>query len=120
MDVFAALADPTRRRLLRRLSTGPTRVVDLAADLPISRPAVSKHLRLLGEAGLVIGEPSGRETRYALSAAALEPVLALVRDLTPRPPVAEHTLDALELEVRRTVRERRTDDSEPSTTKETA
>ena len=51
MDVFAALADPVRRSLLGRLAGGPARVVDLAAGLPISRPAVSRHLRLLPEAG---------------------------------------------------------------------
>ena len=53
MDVFGALADPVRRSLLDELAAGPSRVVDLAARRPISRPAVSKHLRLLAEAGLV-------------------------------------------------------------------
>lgn len=107
MDVFAALADPTRRRLLQRMAAGPTRVVDLAAELPISRPAVSKHLRLLGQAGLVTAEPSGRETRYALEPAALEPVIAFIQGLRSRPPMPESVLDGLHLEVRRTVRERR-------------
>jgi len=121
MDVFAALADPTRRWLLGRLAAGPTRVVDLAADLPISRPAVSKHLRLLGSAGLVTAEPSGREIRYALNPAALRPVQGFLTALLPHPPVGEHILDALELEVRRTVRERsNTTPAIPAPTKETA
>ena len=47
MDVFGALADPVRRSLLAELAGEPRRVVDLAASRPISRPAVSKHLRLL-------------------------------------------------------------------------
>ncbi|MFC8620969.1 ArsR family transcriptional regulator [Streptomyces anulatus] len=51
MDPFIALADPVRRDLLRTLASGPARVVDLAARHPISRPAVSEHLRLLTEAG---------------------------------------------------------------------
>ena len=49
--MFGALADPTRRGLLSDLAAGPRRVVDLAADREISRPAVSKHLRLLLETG---------------------------------------------------------------------
>ena len=59
MDPFAALADPVRRQLLDRLARGPARVVDLAADHAISRPAISRHLRVLGEAGLVAGERPG-------------------------------------------------------------
>ena len=64
MDVFAAIADPVRRDLLRTLSAGSARVVDLAAGRPISRPAVSKHLRVLAEAGLVVAEDVGRERHY--------------------------------------------------------
>ena len=68
MDVFAALADPVRRSLLEEVAAGPVRVVDLAATRPISRPAVSKHLRLLAEAGLVTATDRGRERHYALGA----------------------------------------------------
>ena len=119
MDVFAALADPVRRHLLRRVADKPARVVDLAAELPISRPAVSKHLRLLAEAGLVSATPSGRETRYALVRAGLDPLHAYLAELATQPPISAHVLDALDLEVRRTVRERRDDPtSEPK--KETA
>lgn len=118
MDAFAALADPTRRGLLRRLSGGPLRVVDLAAEVPISRPAVSKHLRLLGEAGLVTAESRGRETRYALDPDALAPVEQFVAVLRQRPLVPEHVLDGLDLEVRRTVREGRGTVTESATDKE--
>ncbi len=50
---FAALADPYRRAILARLSAGAATVTELAAPLPISQPAVSRHLRVLEEAGLV-------------------------------------------------------------------
>jgi DNA-binding transcriptional ArsR family regulator len=108
MDVFAALADPVRRAILLRLAQAPARVVDLAADHDISRPAVSKHLRLLGEAGLVTAETRGRERHYRLVPAGVAPVQDLLTELTsPRVRIHETTLDALDLEVRRTTRERR-------------
>lgn len=110
MDPFIALADPIRRDLLRALASGPARVVDLASRHPISRPAVSKHLRLLTEAGLATVEDRGRERHYALARAGLDPVRALVDELGGRrPPVPESAFDALDLEVRRTVRDRRGD-----------
>jgi DNA-binding transcriptional ArsR family regulator len=110
VDVFAALADPVRRSLLRAISDGPTRVVDLAAGRPISRPAISKHLRVLTEAGLVEASERGRERHYSLTLAGLAPVADLLDDLAQRsgPWLAESALDALETEVRRTSRERRT------------
>ena len=74
MDAFAALADPVRRDLLDRLARGPARVVDLAADHEISRPAISRHLRVLGEAGLVTAEERGRERHYRLERSGLAPV----------------------------------------------
>ncbi len=107
MDPFAALADPVRRDLLRALAAGPARVVDLAAARPISRPAVSKHLRLLTEAGLTSVEDRGRERHYALDPAGLAPVQEFLGELRPAPPFAETALDGLDLEVRRTVRDRR-------------
>jgi len=107
VDAFAALADPTRRALVVRLAAGPMRVVDLAAEHQVSRPAISKHLRLLGEAGLVDVEDRGRERHYRLDRAGLHPVRDLIDALTPAPPFTEHDLDALELEVRRAGRDRR-------------
>lgn len=118
MDVFAALADPVRRELLQRLVLGPARVVDLAAERPISRPAVSRHLRLLTEAGLAAAEDHGRERHYRAVPAGLEPVQALLASLTaPAPPIPERLLDGLELEVRRTGRDRRA--TEPTHQEET-
>ena len=117
MDPFAALADPVRRDLLRALAAGPARVVDLAAAHPISRPAVSKHLRLLTEAGLASVEDRGRERHYALDPTGLAPVQGLLDDLRPAPPFAESAFDGLDLEVRRTVRDRR---SAATDTQETA
>ena len=53
-SVLAALADPTRRTVFERLRRGPASVGEVAADLPVSRPAVSQHLKVLKLAGLVI------------------------------------------------------------------
>jgi DNA-binding transcriptional ArsR family regulator len=70
--VFAALADATRRDLLRRLSAdGPCTATQLAAGLPCTRQAVSKHLAVLSDAGLVAGARQGRETRYRVTPAPL-------------------------------------------------
>jgi DNA-binding transcriptional ArsR family regulator len=107
VDIFGALADPVRRSLLAELAGEPRRVVDLAASRPISRPAVSKHLRLLLEAGAVTVADQGRERYYALDRTALAPVSSYVAALAARP-LPEQALDALETEVRRTTRERRT------------
>jgi DNA-binding transcriptional ArsR family regulator len=64
--VFAALADPTRLALLRRLSDGrPRPIVALAADSRLTRQAVAKHLDVLRKAGLVDRRPAGRETLFA-------------------------------------------------------
>ncbi len=64
---FAALADPTRRELLRRIGRRPQPVVALCEGIPMSQPAVSKHLRVLREAGLVELDKRGREHVYHLS-----------------------------------------------------
>jgi DNA-binding transcriptional ArsR family regulator len=108
MDAFAALSDPVRRDLVRRLATGPARVVDLAGEHSISRPAISRHLRVLGEAGLVIADDVGRERHYRLERTGLAPVADYLATLGPTPRFAESVLDGLDLEVRRTVRERTT------------
>ena len=59
-----ALADPTRRQIFERLGQGPRAVVELAEGLPVSRPAVSQHLRVLKEAGLVSDEQIGTRRVY--------------------------------------------------------
>jgi DNA-binding transcriptional ArsR family regulator len=65
-DVFEALADPHRRAILERLRGGEHSVRELADGLPISRPAVSRHLRLLSDAGLVTAQPRGTQRLYRL------------------------------------------------------
>jgi DNA-binding transcriptional ArsR family regulator len=59
-----ALGDPTRLAILERLTDGPSAVVDLARELPVSRPAVSQHLRVLKDAGLVIDQAVGNRRIY--------------------------------------------------------
>ena len=68
-DVFRAIADPNRRRIIAALAEGPMAVHEISDRFPISRPAISKHLRLLGEAGLVAHRPRGKENVYALDPA---------------------------------------------------
>ncbi len=63
---FAALADPTRRQVFERLRAGPRAVGDLAQGLPVSRPAVSQHLKVLKEAGLVTDRPDGARRVYQI------------------------------------------------------
>jgi DNA-binding transcriptional ArsR family regulator len=109
VDAFEAIADPVRRAILEEVARRPVRVVDLAAQHTVSRPAISKHLRLLTEAGLVSAEDRGRERHYRLTADGLAPVRALLDRLAlAGTPVSAASLDALATEVRRTARTRRT------------
>jgi DNA-binding transcriptional ArsR family regulator len=64
--VFAALADPTRRQVFDRLRSGPQPVSTLAAGLPVSRPAVSQHLKVLKDAGLVTDQSDGARRLYRI------------------------------------------------------
>jgi DNA-binding transcriptional ArsR family regulator len=73
-DVFRAIADPTRRAILDRLRAGPAAVNVLADDFKQSRPAVSKHLRVLRLAHLVTEQRVGRERMYELRSAPLQQV----------------------------------------------
>jgi DNA-binding transcriptional ArsR family regulator len=61
---LAALADPTRRVIFERVAERPSAVVELARDLPVSRPAVSQHLKVLKDAGLVSARPDGNRRIY--------------------------------------------------------
>ena len=72
--VFAALADPTRRTLFERVAERPQSVGALAAQLPVSRPAVSQHLKVLKDAGLVADEPRGTSRIYRIDPHGLGPV----------------------------------------------
>lgn len=71
-DVFQAIADPTRRKLLELLSRQEMPVTAISRHFPMSRTAVSKHLHILADAGLVHEVKSGRETRYSLKADPLQ------------------------------------------------
>ena len=61
---FAALGDPTRREIFARIAERPRAVGELARELPVSRPAVSQHLRILKDAGLVVDRPAGNRRIY--------------------------------------------------------
>ena len=71
-NVFSALADPTRRAILARLAEGESSVGELAEPFDISLPAISRHLRVLRNAGLVLRHKDGRVRRCALDAAPLK------------------------------------------------
>jgi DNA-binding transcriptional ArsR family regulator len=73
-DAFRAIADPTRRAILDRLRAGPANAGTLAADFRTSRPAVSRHLRVLREARLVVDTRIGRERLYAVNPVPLQSV----------------------------------------------
>lgn len=121
VDPFEALADETRRRILLSLAERPHTAGELAATEAPSRPAVSRHLRVLRESALVGVESLGRTRVYSLNPSALAPVrdvlehleagpgvAAAVRSTRPtarRAPIGPEHFDALDLEVRRAVRE---------------
>jgi DNA-binding transcriptional ArsR family regulator len=75
-DPFEALGDPSRREILRLLSDGDKPVHEIAAALPISRPAVSRHLRLLKEAGMVSEQAQGARRIYHLQGEGMRAVQA--------------------------------------------
>jgi DNA-binding transcriptional ArsR family regulator len=68
VDRWAALGDRTRRAIFERLANGPAPVGELARGLPVSRPAVSQHLKVLKDAGLVIDQPVGNRRIYRIDA----------------------------------------------------
>jgi DNA-binding transcriptional ArsR family regulator len=76
--VFQALADPTRRRMVERLSRGPASVSELAEPLDMSLPAVVQHLQVLESSGLVQSEKVGRVRTCRIEAAALKPAEAWI------------------------------------------
>jgi DNA-binding transcriptional ArsR family regulator len=69
---LAALADPTRRQIFERLARKPLSVGAIADDLPVSRPAVSQHLRVLKDAGLVVDERDGTKRVYRVDPRGIE------------------------------------------------
>jgi len=66
-DAIAALADPTRRAIVEQLRAGPMPVGELAKGLTVSRPAVSQHLKILSDAGLLWATPKGTRRLYAIA-----------------------------------------------------
>lgn len=72
MDGWTALGDPTRREIFARLAVAPSAVGDLAATLPVTRPAVSQHLKVLKIAGLITEERAGTRRIYRVDAAGLD------------------------------------------------
>ena len=104
MDVAFAIADSVRREILMLLRDQVMSAGDIAGRFDISRPAVSRHLRVLRECGLVVDEVRGRERLYQLDTAPLAPLVEWLAELHNR---WAAPLDALATEVYRTRRERR-------------
>src|SRR6185295_5624060 len=73
---MSALGDPTRRAILERLLAGPLPVGELARQFPVSRPAISQHLRVLKRAHLVVDRPDGARRLYAVDPAGVEALRA--------------------------------------------
>lgn len=107
MDAVAqALADPIRREILLMLRDQPRNAGSIAGAFSVSRPAISRHLRVLREAGLVSDEVNGRERGYRLTLGALAELEAFIAELHA-PSTWERRLMALETEVHRVKRKRR-------------
>jgi DNA-binding transcriptional ArsR family regulator len=79
-DLLRALADPTRRQIFESLRSGPRAVGELAAGLPVSRPAVSQHLKILKQAGLVRERRQGTRVFYSINPRGLEPLRTYLED----------------------------------------
>ena len=101
---FNALADDSRRTILETLAAGPATAGELAAMLPIARPGVSRHLRVLREAGLVEVRAEAQRRVYSLQP---EPLAEIDDWLRRRLTQWEHRLDALHTEIARGKRARR-------------
>ena len=100
-SVLDALGDPTRRLVLNRLSAGPCSVTALADGLPVSRPAVSQHLKVLKQAGLVIDEAMGTRRIYRADGGGLAALRAWLDGFR------DNTLDAYQAEIQRQMDERK-------------
>ena len=118
-EVAGAIADPVRREILLMLRDEPLSAGQIADRFVISRPAISRHLRVLREAGLVRDAADGRRRLYTLVTAPLDELAGWLARLT-RPSGWQHRLDALETEVYRARRERRTAAGRDRTQEETA
>ncbi|MEU4563210.1 metalloregulator ArsR/SmtB family transcription factor [Actinoplanes sp. NPDC023936] len=105
-EVAGAIADPVRRQIMLMLRDAALTAGQIADGFEISRPAVSRHLRVLRESGLVQDTAEGRHRVYTLDTAPLDELTAWL-DQVRRPSGWHHRFDALETEVYRTRRERR-------------
>ena len=76
VDGLAALGDPTRRAIFEKIVERPRAVGELARELPVSRPAVSQHLKVLKDAGLVVDRPDGTRRLYQLNPTGIEAMRA--------------------------------------------
>jgi DNA-binding transcriptional ArsR family regulator len=112
-QVAQALADPVRRQILLLLRGREVTAGALAGSFPVSRPAVSRHLRVLREAGLVRDEPNGRERAYHLELAALAELEAYLEQLHAAC-AWEQRFAALATEVQRVKKRRRQRSSHPA------
>jgi DNA-binding transcriptional ArsR family regulator len=98
-DVFSALSDPNRRFLVEALAQRETATAtELAAELPVTRQAVAKHLTALSDAGLVTSSRSGRETRYRLTPGPLADAMGWMEQVGAR---WDERLEALRSHLRR-------------------
>ncbi len=120
---FDALADPVRREIVELLAGGEVGAGEIASRFPVSRPAVSRHLRLLREAGLVVSEVRGQQRTYRLIRGPLAEIDAWLDRFRPLAPAGGHPgalsgpagrLDALATEVRRG-RRQGADEAKPAT-----
>jgi DNA-binding transcriptional ArsR family regulator len=98
VEALQALSDPTRRELIALLAGGERTAGELAAPFPVSRPAISRHLRVLREAGLVRVRSDGRQRLYALDP---RPLRELDEWLEPYRDLWGQRLDALDSEIAR-------------------
>lgn len=113
---FEALADPVRRAIVERLADGEVGAGEIAAAFPVSRPAISRHLRVLREAGLVTSRVAGQHRIYALDRRPLAELDAWLGRFRPLPALGgpASRLDALDTEMHRGRRARRAADAAPT------
>ena len=98
---LAALADPTRRRVFETLKSGPRAVSAIARGMPVSRPAVSQHLKVLKEAGLVADRPEGTRRVYCIDPGGLGALRAWLDQFW------DQSLERFQAEVDRSVRNKK-------------
>ncbi|MFI6391062.1 metalloregulator ArsR/SmtB family transcription factor [Nonomuraea sp. NPDC050547] len=119
-EVAGAIADPVRREILVMLREGRMSAGQIAGRFQISRPAVSRHLRVLREGGLVHDELVGRQRLYELDTGRLHELAGWLDQFFAGRPAWEGRLDALETEVYRTRREHRTSGAAEEVKEDTA